>query len=91
MDISKEMCSYNYCNTANSKTTGFTAWAGGFGIIVSIIGIVSFFWDRIRPKVMSILDAIAALLFLAGGIVSLFSSFLFSCFPHHSLLERLEI
>ncbi|QDS71919.1 hypothetical protein FKW77_000523 [Venturia effusa] len=68
VDISKEICQYGPCDQANGSTTGYTAWAGGFGIIASIIGLVSLFWDSIKPMITLVMDGFAALFFLAGGI-----------------------
>ncbi|KAE9967196.1 hypothetical protein EG328_008372 [Venturia inaequalis] len=90
VDISKEMCGYNDCSSANSKTTGFTAWAGGFGIIASVMGFWAFFWDRIKPTITTILDSTAALFFLAGGVVSIFSAFLASCFASPFIFRKGE-
>lgn len=70
MDISKEICGHGHCDYAKGRTTGFIAWAGGFGIIASIIGLLALFWYSIKPTVTLILDGFAALFFLAGGIVS---------------------
>jgi hypothetical protein len=64
------LCFYGQCDSANTKTTGYTSFAGGFGIIVSIVGLLALFWDRIRSAITLILDAFAALFFLAGGLVS---------------------
>lgn len=74
VDISKELCDVGACGTANSRTTGLTAWVGGIGIIVDVVGLLTLFWERIRPTVTLILDGLAASLFLAGGLMSRFLS-----------------
>lgn len=50
--------------------TSFSSFAGGFGIIVSAIGLASIWLHKIPPTVVMGIDALASVFFLAGGIVS---------------------
>ena len=51
-------------------TTVFVAFAGGFALLVSLVGIASFWISAIPALVMSMVDGFASVLLLAGGIVS---------------------
>jgi hypothetical protein len=51
-------------------TTVFVAFAGGFALLVSLVGIASIWISAIPALIMSMVDGFAAVLLLAGGIVS---------------------
>ena len=50
-------------------TTGYAAFTGGFGLLASLIGIASVFVSALDGLVTWVVDGLASLLFLAGGIV----------------------
>jgi len=52
-------------------TAGFTAFAGGLGIVAALVGLLALFWDSLNWIVTLVLDGLAALCFLAGGIVGI--------------------
>lgn len=56
--------------------TSFASFTGGFGIVVAAIGVASMFIDAIPTLVPLVVEGLAALFFLAGGIVS---HLFFSC------------
>jgi hypothetical protein len=49
-------------------TTEYSAFTGGFAMIVAAIGFVSLFVEFLQGIIMLVLDGLSALLFLAGGI-----------------------
>jgi len=49
-------------------TTGYAAFAGGFGILAGLIGIAALFVDMLNGIISWAVDALAALILLAGGI-----------------------
>ena len=55
-------------------TTAYCAFAGAFALLVTIVGFASIWLTAIPKIIMSGLDGLAALLLLAGGIVSLLPS-----------------
>ncbi|RDW89628.1 hypothetical protein BP6252_01660 [Coleophoma cylindrospora] len=46
----------------------YGAFCGALGLLVSFVGIAAAFLDVLQGMVMSVVDALAALLLLAGGI-----------------------
>lgn len=52
-------------------TTAFSAFAGAFTLLVALVGIAAIWLSAIPSIAMSGIDGLAALLLLAGGIVSL--------------------
>lgn len=52
-------------------TTAYSAFAGGFAILVALIGLAAIWISAIPSLIMSGVDALASILLLAGGIVSL--------------------
>jgi hypothetical protein len=50
-------------------TTRYSTFTGGFGMIVCFVGALGLFLSFIPPLVPVVLDGLAGLLFLAGGIV----------------------
>ncbi|KAH8646265.1 marvel domain-containing protein [Xylariales sp. PMI_506] len=48
--------------------TGFSSFAGAFGIIVAVIGIAALFVERLPGMLTMITDGLASVFFLAGGI-----------------------
>ncbi len=50
--------------------TGFSSFTGAFGILASIIGLVALFMESFPQFVALIADGLAAVFYLAGGIVS---------------------
>jgi len=54
-------------------TTAFSAFAGAFTLLVALVGIAAIWLSAIPSIIMSGIDGLAALLLLAGGIVSLMS------------------
>ncbi len=54
-------------------TPRYADFVGAFGIIVAAFGAASLFINRISPKIPLALDALLALIFLSGGIVSHYS------------------
>lgn len=51
-------------------TTSYSAFAGGFAVFVSLVGIVAIWMSAIPSLIMSVIDALASVLLLAGGVVS---------------------
>ena len=51
-------------------TNGFASFAGAFGVLVSLLGIASMYIAPIAVLVISAIDWLATVFFLAGGIVS---------------------
>lgn len=51
-------------------TTSYSAFAGGFAVFVSLVGIVAIWMSAIPSLIMSAIDALASVLLLAGGVVS---------------------
>ncbi|KAF2093659.1 hypothetical protein NA57DRAFT_81159 [Rhizodiscina lignyota] len=49
-------------------TTAYSSFTGGFGMVVALIGLISIFVEFLQGIVMLVLDALASLIFLAGGI-----------------------
>jgi hypothetical protein len=62
--------------------TSFGSFTGAFGIIASAIGLLALWVDKISPLVTMIIDALASIFYLAGGIVSSFTT---NGLPFHSL------
>ena len=52
-------------------TTSYSAFAGAFGILTALVGIATIFMEAVPDLIMAIVDALASILFLAGGTVSL--------------------
>jgi hypothetical protein len=50
--------------------TSFSSFAGAFGIIVSVIGLLSIWVEKIPVTIVLGIDALASIFYLAGGIVS---------------------
>ena len=50
--------------------TGFGSFTGAFGIIVATLGIAAIFFEAIPGVVTLVADGLAAVCFLAAGIVS---------------------
>ncbi|KAF2998754.1 hypothetical protein E8E14_004303 [Neopestalotiopsis sp. 37M] len=48
--------------------TSFGSFTGAFGIIASAIGLLALWVDKISPLVTMIIDALASIFYLAGGI-----------------------
>jgi hypothetical protein len=51
-------------------TTAYAAFAGGFAILISLVGIASIWISAFPAIIMSMADGLASVLLLAGGIVS---------------------
>jgi len=60
---------WQYYGTAPA-TSGYSAFAGAFGILTALIGIAAAFMSMIPDLIMAIVDSLASVIFLAGGIVS---------------------
>ena len=58
-------------NGAVPSETGFGTFAGAFGIIAAIIGLVAVFVESVPGIVSLAADALAAIFYLSGGVVSL--------------------
>lgn len=52
------------------STTAFCAFAGAFGLLTSLIGLAAVFISAIPGLIMAVVDALASIMLLAGGIVS---------------------
>ncbi len=50
--------------------TSFGSFAGAFGIIAAAVGIVGLVVEAVPVLVVLVVDALAAIFYLAGGIVS---------------------
>lgn len=50
-------------------TTAYAAFAVGFAVLISLVGIASIWISEIPALIMSMVDALASVLLLAGGIV----------------------
>lgn len=57
--------------------TNYSAFTGGFGLIVAVVGIAALFVDALSGFIIMGVDALCALFYLAGGVVSYTISFLF--------------
>lgn len=53
-------------------TTRYSVFTGGFGMLVGLVGVVSLLASFVPEMVPLVLDGLAALFFLAGGIVCTF-------------------
>jgi len=51
-------------------TSSYCAFVGALGMLAALIGAAVTFVDRIPDLIMAIVDGLAAILFVAGGIVS---------------------
>ena len=51
-------------------TSSYSAFAGAFGIFAGLVGIAAAFFEVIPQLIMGAVDALSALLLLAGGVVS---------------------
>ena len=51
-------------------TLQFTAFAGAWGLIAGLVGLASLFVSAIKWIIVAVVDALAALFFFAGGVVS---------------------
>lgn len=51
-------------------TTRYSTFTGGWGMLVALVGVATLFISSAPPLVSMALDALAGLLFAAGGIVS---------------------
>jgi hypothetical protein len=51
-------------------TTAFSAFAGAFAVLVSLVGIASIWLFAVPKLIMSGLDGLTSVLLLAGGMVS---------------------
>ncbi|KAF2756494.1 hypothetical protein EJ05DRAFT_66086 [Pseudovirgaria hyperparasitica] len=49
-------------------TTGYAAFCGGWGLVAAAIGLIASFIEAIPALVIIAIDALSALIFLAGGI-----------------------
>lgn len=49
-------------------TTAYSSFVGGFGMFVAIVGIASLFVEFLQGIIMLVLDGLASLIFLAGGL-----------------------
>jgi len=54
--------------SAVPATTGYSAFAGAFGLIAGIVGVAALFVDSLNGIITWALDAVAAVFLLAGGI-----------------------
>ena len=50
--------------------TAFAAFAGGFALLISLVGIASIWISAIPALMMSMVDGLAAVILLAAGVVS---------------------
>ncbi len=51
--------------------TGFSAFAGGFGFLASIVGLACLWAPKIPASAALVTDTLAAVFYLAGGVVSI--------------------
>lgn len=58
--------------------TGYAAFTGALGIIAGLLGIVAFFLDSLDGVITWLVDGVAGIALLAGGIV---------CFPREPHLN----
>lgn len=65
-------------------TVRYSTFTGGFGMLVCLVGAAAVFVAFIPALVPLVLDGVAGLLFLAGGIVRCFSDPFFPFFLSHS-------
>ncbi|KAK5125055.1 hypothetical protein LTR85_001246 [Meristemomyces frigidus] len=49
-------------------TSSYSAFTGAFGMLTALIGTAAIFIDAVPDLIMAIVDALASVLFLAGGI-----------------------
>ncbi|KAK3062494.1 hypothetical protein LTS18_003950 [Coniosporium uncinatum] len=49
-------------------TTGYSSFVGGFGIIVAAVGFAAIFIEKLNGIVIWVVDGLAAMFYLAGGI-----------------------
>ncbi|KAH8673420.1 marvel domain-containing protein [Xylariales sp. PMI_506] len=48
--------------------TSFSSFVGAFGILVSILGLVSLKVEKLSPMIIMVVDALASIFYLAAGI-----------------------
>ncbi|KAK4549532.1 hypothetical protein LTR36_006529 [Oleoguttula mirabilis] len=58
---------WQYFGSAPATTT-YCAFAGAFGMLTALIGTAAIFVEAVPDLIMAIVDALASVLFLAGGI-----------------------
>lgn len=51
-------------------TNGFASFAGAFGAVAGLVGLAAIWISPLGGMIMSSIDALATVFFLAGGIVS---------------------
>jgi hypothetical protein len=61
----------------SNPTINYAAFTGGFGMVAAIVGVAALFVEPLAGLVMAAIDTLASLLFLAGGIVSVYTTLLF--------------
>lgn len=69
LSFSVNAIKWQYYNSVPA-TTGFAAFAGAFGLLASLIGITAIWATPIAGLFMALIDVLAIVFFLAGGIVS---------------------
>jgi len=57
---------------AAPAVSGYNAFVGAFGMLAALIGTAVIWIDAVPDLIMAIVDGLASVLFLAGGIVSLY-------------------
>ncbi|CAJ2509721.1 Uu.00g056210.m01.CDS01 [Anthostomella pinea] len=70
--------------------TSFSSFCGAFGILVSAIGIIAIFVDKIPPTAIMGADALASVFYLAGGIALTVALKDVSSCTSHSAIARGE-
>jgi len=69
LSFSVNAIKWQYYNSVPAAT-GFAAFAGAFGLLASLIGITAIWATPIAGLFMALIDVLAIVFFLAGGIVS---------------------
>ncbi|KAI1848489.1 hypothetical protein JX265_008729 [Neoarthrinium moseri] len=67
LGLSVTLAKHQVIGSAPTESS-FGSFAGAFGIIVSAVGLVALWVDKISPFIPLALDALASVFYLAGGI-----------------------
>ncbi|KAF1815072.1 hypothetical protein P152DRAFT_244528 [Eremomyces bilateralis CBS 781.70] len=75
-------------NNSSPAATKFAAFAGAFGLVVSLLGIVSVFVTALEGLITWVVDTLAGLFFLAAGVVFVVHLKTTNCDIHIAILAE---
>lgn len=67
-DFKKQFPNAGYDLPGVPATTAYSSFVGGFGMLVALIGFASLFVELLQGIIMLVLDGLASIIFLAGGL-----------------------